>query len=321
MAPGLAVCAVLATVATVCGSFAPVLGASVIAVVLGTAMSCAVPQASRAGPGLALARSRLLQLAVVLLGMQLSLRQVASTGLRSLPVLGSTLLICLVLAHFLGHRLGIEGNLRTLIGVGTGICGASAIAAISPVIRARSADVAYAISTIFLFNVVAVLAFPPLGRALGLSQHAFGLFAGSAVNDTSSVVAAASSYGASATRIAVVVKLTRTLAIIPIALALGAPRGVVTGRGALKHIRQLVPWFLVAFLFAVVANTAGAVPDAAHAPVQHVEGFLVAMALASIGLGTDVAAIRRAGLRPLLLGLLLWVAVSVTSLAVGAIAM
>ncbi|MGW4102557.1 YeiH family protein [Streptomyces sp. NPDC004976] len=172
-------------------------------------------------PGVTTASKFVLQLSVVLLGCRLSLTQVVRVGGSSLPVMLGSLAACLTAAYFLGRRLGIGRDLRTLIGVGTSICGASAIAAVTPVIGAASVEVAYAVSTIFLFNIAAVLVFPILDRLLDMSQQAFGLFAGTAVNDTSSVVAAAT-YGDEAGQYAVVVKLTGTLLIIPICLWLAA---------------------------------------------------------------------------------------------------
>jgi uncharacterized integral membrane protein (TIGR00698 family) len=314
--PGVALAAAIAVVATGIGHALPLLGAPVAGLILGVALSRVLPARPRLQAGVAFAGRTLLQVAVVLLGSALSLRQVAHVGASSLPVMLGTLAVCLALAYLLGRWLGIGRDLRTLIGVGTGICGASAIAAVSPVIRARSADVAYAISTIFLFNLVAVLAFPPLGHLLGLSQHDFGLFAGTAVNDTSSVVAAASTYGSSATDYAVVVKLTRTLMIIPICLGLAAltHTGERDDGGLLRRVTRLVPWFLVGFIVLAALNSLGWVPSAAHAPLRDASVFLITLALAAIGLRTDVAGLRRAGSRPLLLGLLLWVAVAVTSL-------
>jgi uncharacterized integral membrane protein (TIGR00698 family) len=212
-----------------------------------------------------------------------------------------------------------------LIGVGTGICGASAIAATSPTIKAKHQDIAYAISTIFLFNIVAVLTFPFLGHALHLSQHAFGLFAGTAVNDTSSVVAAASAYGAHASQYAVVVKLTRTLMIIPICLGLAAitrrrerANGLIDATAQQSMLRRsvrLVPWFLTAFVLIATANTAGLIPAGSHHVLQQSALALITAALTAIGLSTDLSGLRRAGSRPLLLGFALWVAVTVTSLA------
>jgi uncharacterized integral membrane protein (TIGR00698 family) len=228
-----------------------------------------------------------------------------------------------MLAYLTGRRLGVSRDLRTLIGVGTGICGASAIAAVSPAIRAKHPDIAYAISTIFLFNIAAVLAFPPLGHALGLSQHAFGLFAGTAVNDTSSVVAAATTYGSQAGNYAVVVKLTRTLMIIPICLGLAALTRHRAGEPAGGHrsVLALIPWFLVGFLLSASANSIGFVPVASHHDLALTSLFLITVALAAIGMRTDFVTLRHAGPRPLLLGLLLWIAVTVTSLSLQALMM
>jgi uncharacterized integral membrane protein (TIGR00698 family) len=325
IAPGVTAAVAIAAVATVIGHFAPLLGAPVAGIVLGVLLSAALRRYPPLAPGLGYAKGFVLQLAVVVLGSQLSLRQVVHVGVGSLPVMLGTLAVCLALAFLLGRRMGIDRDLRTLIGVGTGICGASAIAAVSPVIRAKSNDIAYAISTIFLFNVAAVLIFPPLGHAFGLSQHDFGLFAGTAVNDTSSVVAAATTYGASAGNYAVVVKLTRTLMIIPICLGLAAivrrSEAADDGESAARfeeHVLvrtlKLVPWFLIGFLIVAAANTLGLVPSSSHDALQHVSLFLITVALSAIGLSTDAAALRRAGHRPLLLGLFLWVAVATTSL-------
>lgn len=320
--PGLAACLAVAAVATVAGRLVPVLGPAVCGILLGVTVSASVlrdrqsPLTRRLRPGLAVGGKQMLQLAVVLLGTQLSLADVARTGLRSLPVMVGTLAVCLIGASVIGRSLGIATDLRTLIGVGTGICGASAIAAVTPVIAAAEADVAYAVSTIFLFNIAAVLTFPLLGHALGLSQRSFGLFAGTAVNDMSSVMAAGTSYGAQAARQAVIVKLTRTLLIIPVSVGLAAHSGgrAGGGRGALR----MVPWFLAAFLAASLAQSAGLIPAAAHAPLEDLSVFGITVALTAIGLSADLRGLRRAGSRPLLLGALLWVLVSATSLGLQA---
>lgn len=324
--PGVLLAATIAVAATVVGRAVPLIGGPVAGIVLGVALSAVARRRSRFAAGLAWAAARLLQVAVALLGAQLGLREVARVGLGSLPVMLGTLTVCLALAHLLGRWLGIERDLRTLIGVGTGICGASAIATVSPVIRARGSDVAYAVTTIFVFNIAAVLSFPAIGHLLGLSQHAFGLFAGTAVNDTSSVVAAATSYGATAANYAVVVKLTRTLMIIPVTLALGAltQRRVAApasaGRaGVARQLTRLVPWFLVGFLLLAAANSAALIPAAVRVDLASVSTFLITTALVAIGMRIDPAAIRRAGTRPLLLGALLWLAVAVTSLSLQAV--
>ncbi|MER6980532.1 putative sulfate exporter family transporter, partial [Streptomyces carpinensis] len=292
-------------------------------IVLGVLVALAVRPGERLRPGIAFAGRGVLQAAVVLLGAQLSLGQVLRVGVGSLPVMVVTLAVCLATAYWLGRRLGIVRDLRTLIGVGTGICGASAIAAVTPVIGAAEAEVAYAVSTIFVFNIAAVLVFPALGHLLGLSQHAFGLFAGTAVNDMSSVVATATTYGGPAADYAVVVKLARTLLIIPVCLGLAAltRRHARTARhegGGAGPVRvgRLIPWFLVGFLVLAAVNTAGLVPSAAHGPLNTLAVFLITVALSAIGLSTEPSRLRRTGPAPLLLGGCLWLVVSATSLAV-----
>ncbi|WP_231954533.1 YeiH family protein [Actinoplanes derwentensis] len=308
---GIAAAVVLGLVATTAGLLFPLVGAPVFAIVGGVLLSpLARRRAAELRPGLDLAGGPVLQLSVVLFGAQLSLGEVLTVGARSLPVMLGTLGVCLLLAWTAGHWLGVPRDLRTLIGVGTGICGASAIAAATPAIRAKSDDVAYAISTIFLFNVAAVLLLPQIGHVLGLSQEAFGLLAGTAVNDTSSVLAAAGAYGPEAVRHAVVVKLARSLMIIPVVLVLS-----LRNRGPQVQRARLVPWFLVGFLAVAALNTGGLIPPAAQPVLHQVALLFIAVAMAAIGLRTDVAALRRTGSRPLLLGLLLWVAVVATSLA------
>ncbi len=341
LVPGLALAAAIAVVATVVGRFVPVVGAPVVGVVLGAVLGTVRRPAAVLRPGITTASKTVLQVAVVLLGAQLSLAQVATVGASSLPVMLGTLVICLVAAWGIGRALGVVGDLRTLIGVGTGICGASAIAAVTPVIGAASVEVAYAVSTIFLFNVAAVVVFPFVGHALGMSQEAFGLFAGTAVNDTSSVVAAASSYGAAAAHTAVVVKLVRTLMIIPVVLGLAwlvaRRQEVLDARAAaaadggsdvtpaaarpwtVGRVARLVPWFLVGFLVLAAVNSTGVLPGPVHPAVAAAAAFLITVALSAIGLSTDLAGFRRAGVRPLVLGGALWVVVSLSSLGLQAL--
>jgi uncharacterized integral membrane protein (TIGR00698 family) len=326
----LAVATGVAAVATAVGRFAPVVGAPVTAIVIGAVIAAVAKPGERLRPGITTAAKPVLQIAVVALGAQLSLLQVVRVGAGSLPVMLGTLAVCLAAAVLLGRWMGIKSDLRTLIGAGTGICGASAIAAVAPVIAAVETDIAYAVSTIFVFNVTAVLVFPTLGHLLGMGQESFGLFAGTAVNDMSSVVAAASVYGHAAADHAVVVKLVRTLLIIPICIGLAAiaarrARGRAQGANAdaddtaavaPKGVRplKLVPWFLVGFLILAAVNTVGVIPAGAHDPLNTLAVFLITVALAGIGLSTDLAGLRRAGHRPLLLGAALWVIVTVTSL-------
>jgi len=298
---------------------APIIGAPVIGLVVGVLIALRRRPAAPMLPGIRFCSHQVLQIAVASLGVQLTLRQAVAAGAQSLPVLVGTLVICLIAAMLVGHWLRVQSSLRTLVGVGTAICGASAIAAVTPVIDAADDDVAYALSTVFVFNAVAVVLFPLLGHALSMSQQAFGLFAGTAINDTSSVVAAGYVFGADAGQHAVVVKLTRTLFIIPICVALALQRGRSRNAGHMPSLTHLVPWFLIAFV--VVSAVVSIVPPSAslRSAFSAVAVFLVTVALAAIGLSTDVAGLRRTGPRPVLLGAVLWVIVSVSSLGLAAV--
>lgn len=319
MWPGFLLCASIAAVATVAGVFVPVLGSAIPAVVIGVVIAVLRKPAGRVAPGITYSSKFVLQLAVVLLGAQLSLTSIAVVGAESLPVMLSSLTVCLLAAWLVGRWLGIDRDMRTLIGVGTGICGASAIAAVSPVIRAKNHDISYAISTVFLFNILAVGAFPVIGRALGMTPHSFGLFAGTAVNDTSSVVAAASVFSAASLGFAVVVKLVRTLMIIPVSVGLAVMEARRSGAGSTMSpagIARLVPWFLVGFVAVACVASTGILSEAVVTAATHVSVFLVATALAAIGLSTDLAGIRRTGGKPLLLGAILSVLVACTTIGV-----
>jgi uncharacterized integral membrane protein (TIGR00698 family) len=312
-------CTAIAGVATGLGRVLPLVGGPVVGLAIGAAIALVRRPGPALRPGIAFCSHMVLQVAVAALGLQLTLGNALAAGAQSLPVLLGTLTICLVATVVVGRLLRVRSALRTLVGVGTAICGASAIAAMTPIIDAAAADVAYALSTVFVFNAVAVIVFPLIGHGLALSQQAFGLFAGTAINDTSSVVAAGSVYGAQAGQHAVVVKLTRTLFIIPICVAIALWRRRRTSASArMPPVTHLVPWFLVAFVAASalvsVVPPSMAVRDALGAASL----FLITVALAAVGLSTDLAGVRRTGPRPLLLGAILWVIVSVSSLALAA---
>jgi uncharacterized integral membrane protein (TIGR00698 family) len=314
LAPGVGFAVAVGIVGTVLGARLPVIGAPVIALLVGALAGGVVHRETNAlSAGLSFGATQLLQAAIVLLGAQISLGEVAHVGLGSVPVMLVTLTACLSVAALGGRLLRIDPELRTLIGVGTGICGASAIAAISSVTRPRATSIAYAISTIFLFNIVAVLAFPPLGHLLQMSQSDFGLFAGTAVNDTSSVVAASAAYGHDAADHAVVVKLTRTLMIVPIAGFLAMRSGLHAGSRVCR-LARLVPWFLIGFLVAATLHSTGLIDTGLGVALGHAAVLLTATALGAIGVLSDTAALRAAGIRPLLLGTILWLTVTATSL-------
>ncbi|OLR93466.1 YeiH family protein [Actinokineospora bangkokensis] len=319
--PGLLVAVAVAAVATALGAVVPLVGGPVFGIALGAAAGSLVPRLR--GPvwtdGFGFAGRVVLPLSIVVLGTGLPLGEVARVGVGSLPVMLGTLAVALGGGLMLGRLLGVGGDTRTLIAVGTGICGASAIAAAGSVLRPRQADTAYAVGTIVTFNVAAVLLFPPLGHLLHLDAQAFGLWAGTAVNDTSSVVAAGYAYGAEAGRHAVVVKLARSLMIIPVVLGLAA---LVARRGGAHGPvpwHRVVPPFLVGFLAAATLRSAGLVPDPWLPALGATGAFLVTTALAGTGLALRPADLRAAGVRPLLLGGLLWVAVAASSLGLQAL--
>lgn len=319
--PGVALSLVVATAAYFLGRLFPLVGGPVFGIVLGITIVSFRKLPESFNPGVRFAGKQLLQAAIVLLGFGLSLGQVWQTGAESLVVMLSTLAVCFAGAMLLGKVMGVSTSLTTLIGAGTGICGASAIAAVAPVIQAEELDVAYSISAVFLFNILAVFIFPAAGRALGMSQKAFGLWAGTAINDTSSVVAAAFSYGPVAGATATVVKLARTMMIIPMVAVLAAWRSYkLRSQEVGISWRAVMPWFIVWFLAASAVASLGLLPASVSGALTQAGKFLIIVALSAIGLSVDIRRFARAGWRPLAMGAMLWAMVAFTSLFVQYVA-
>ncbi|WP_240126967.1 YeiH family protein [Thermomonas alba] len=319
--PGLALSIGLAALAFALGRALPLVGGAVLGIVLGLLVRNALTLPAHTAAGIRFSGKYLLQAAVILLGFGLDLGVVVHTGLSSLAVTLVTLAVAFLTAWALARLLKVHHVLGTLIGVGTAICGGSAIAAVAPILRPDEHDTALAMSTIFLFNLLAVLLFPPLGHLLGLSDAGFGLWAGTAINDTSSVVAAGYHYSHAAGDIATVVKLARATLIIPICLALaGWQLWRARGRdGGRPELRGIVPWFILGFLAASALRSAGLVPVALLAPLHLAAEFLIVLALTAIGLSADLRRMVATGARPLLLGLGTWFAVAASSLLVQAL--
>lgn len=319
--PGLMLACSVGAVAWGLGNIWPIIGGPVFGIVLGLLIRNLLGVGVVFRQGLAFCARQVLQLSIIALGFGLSIQQVARTGLESIWVTLISVSAAFLTAWLLGRMLGISGKLKMLIGVGTAICGGSAIAAVTPVIRPEEHETAYAISTIFLFNIVAVLVFPLLGHWLNLSDTGFGLWAGTAINDTSSVVAAAYSYSQAAGDYATVVKLTRATLIIPICLVLAvlvAWKEKQQGSTGLNLVR-IFPWFILWFLVASLVRSAGLIPETMLPWLQTAAHALIIVSLTAIGLSSDMRRMAVAGIRPVLLGLGVWVAVAGSSLAVQAL--
>lgn len=314
------------------GSFSfEIIGAPVFAILIGMALSAVFPKLAGHDSlkgGIQFTSKKILQYAVILLGFGLNLGQIAQVGAQSLPVILSTVSISLLTAFVLYKLMKMDKKVSCLIGVGSSICGGSAIAATAPVIDADDEEVAQSISVIFLFNVLAALIFPTLGHnILHLSADGFALFAGTAVNDTSSVTAAASTadglYGTGSAILdgATIVKLTRTLAIIPITLVLALYRTVKakkSGGGAAKvSIKKIFPFFILFFIAAsvitTVAGTLG-VDASVFSPLKTLSKFFIVMAMAAIGLNTNLVRLVKSGGKPILSGFCCWVMITAVSL-------
>ncbi|MFG1791841.1 YeiH family protein [Nocardia sp. NPDC049149] len=318
--PGLLVAAALATVATLLGTVLPIVGGPVLALFGGVAVGVVgrrfVADTGPLGPGLTLTKQRFLAAAIVLLGLGMPVGSVLTVGRDTAVVLIGTLVAGAVAAVVVGRLLALDRESATLVAVGTTICGASAIAAATAVLKPDRHRVAYALATIFVFNVVAVLVYPPLGRLLGLSQEAFGLWAGTAINDTSSVLAAGVVFGPAAAHFAVIVKLVRSLMIVPLCVGLHlAKRRSAPDHAANTPLRQVFPLFVVLFLGASLIAGLGILPDSLTAPLARLSGWLIAAVLAAIGTGLTWQQLRTAGARPLLFGGILAVVLGTSSLA------
>jgi uncharacterized integral membrane protein (TIGR00698 family) len=316
--PGLILAIAVALVALGLGRLMPLVGGPVFGIVLGILIRNLIAPGAQFTPGIQFAGKQILQWSIIALGFGLSLNQVAKTGLESLSVTLVTMTVAFLAAWGLGRALKVHDKLKILIGVGTAICGGSAIAAVTPIIKPDENDTAFAISTIFLFNLVAVLLFPLLGHLLHLSDLGFGLWAGTAINDTSSVVAAGYSFSKQAGDYATIVKLTRATLIIPVCLVLAF---AVAWREKKKgstdfSLRRIFPWFILWFLVASAIRTAGVLPVAILPAIHVLAEFLIIVALTAIGLSANLRKMASTGVRPILLGLGVWAAVSISSLLV-----
>lgn len=323
---GILLCAVLAFPCWLLGRAFPIVGGPVAGILLGMIIAIFWGNKGRFQSGIKFTSKKVLQYAVILLGFGMNLGVILETGRQSLPIILVTISTSLLIAFAAAKLLHIPGRIATLIGVGSSICGGSAIAATAPVIDADDEEVATAISVIFLFNVIAALIFPTIGTMLGFdtaSGEAFGIFAGTAVNDTSSVTATAATWdamyglGSATLDKAVTVKLTRTLAIIPITLGLAVIRAGKGGEGGRFSFKKSFPMFILWFVAASVLTTVCmnlGVSSRLFAPLKDLSKYFIIMAMTAIGLGTDIRKLVRSGGQPIALGFACWAGIACMSL-------
>lgn len=324
---GFLLCLAISVPCWLLGKLFPVIGGAVFAIIAGMIITFFIKDKTNLQPGITFVSKKILQYAVVLLGFGLNLSVILKTGKQSLPIIITTIATSLIIAWIIHKVLHIPSKISTLVGVGSSICGGSAIAATAPVIEADDEEVAQAISVIFFYNVVAALVFPQLGALLGFSTasgDAFGIFAGTAVNDTSSVTATAATWdsmwnlGSQTLDKAVTVKLTRTLAIIPITLVLALLRArKEKNSGSSFSLKKIFPMFILYFILASVITTvavSAGVSGDVFTPLKDLSKFLIILAMSAIGLNTNIVKLIKTGAKPLLLGFACWVGITGVSL-------
>lgn len=330
MLPGVALSALIATVACLIERLLPIhiIGAAVMAMFIGMIINSYWKKDARLVPGIKFTSKKLLKFAIILLGLSLNIKVVLNVGKMSLLVMVFTLLTCFGGGYIIGKWLKLNWKLSNLISAGTGICGGSAIAAIAPTIDADDSDVAYAMSATFLFDMAMIILFPIMGRALGMSDEAFGLWAGTAVNDTSSVVATGYAFSEGAGDFATMVKLTRTLSIIPTVLTFALISFRIKRKEALKNkeasdelklnfkITKIFPWFILGFLAMAALASIFTIPTALVAITKKTSKFLMVCALAAIGLNTSFSSMKKSGVRPMMHGFIISALVVVVALVV-----
>ena len=326
---GLLLAFILAAFSKVIEGFLPggFIGASVVALFLGVLINFFWPiQETALADGVNFASKRILKFAIILLGASLNIVTILEVGKISMTVMVFTLVAAFGGGYLLGKALGLDWKLSSLISAGTGVCGGSAIAAVSPVIEAKDYQIAYAMSTTFIFDMLMIILFPLMGRALNLSDISYGLWTGTAVNDTSSVVAAGYAFSEAAGDFATMVKLTRTLSIIPIVVVFSFIQLYQTRKHALTDSKKgkqkvefdfvsVFPWFILGFVLMAIFNSIGWIPNTMALLLKDLSKFLMVVALGAIGLKTDLTEMQESGVAPILHGFLISLLVVVVSIA------
>ena len=328
--PGIAISFLIAIIALwIEGLFSVhIIGASVIAMFIGVILNSFLTKTEVFNLGTKFTSKKILKFAIILLGLSLNINTIFQVGKMSLLVMMFTLLTCFGGGYFIGRALKLNWKLSNLISAGTGICGGSAIAAIAPTIDADNNDVAYAMSATFLFDMLMIVLFPIMGRAMGMSDEAFGLWAGTAVNDTSSVVATGYAFSEAAGDFATMVKLTRTLCIIPTVVIFAFINLNIKRKEAKKQgldeselktnfsIKKIFPWFILGFVLMSIIASIFTIPEVVVTNTKTISKFLMVSALAAIGLNTSFSSIKKSGIRPMVHGFIISALVVVVALLV-----
>jgi uncharacterized integral membrane protein (TIGR00698 family) len=302
--PGIALTAAIAVAAFLARSIPGIATFSpmILAILIGIAFHNVVGTPLAARPGIVFSLRRLLRAAIVLLGFQLTLTQIASVGTTGLVIVVTTLTATFVFIVAAGRVLGVDAKLTELIAAGTSICGASAIVAANTVTEAQDEDVAYAVACVTIFGSVGMFVYPLLFRVLHLDPQAYGLWTGSSIHEIAQVVAAAFQNGQRAGEIGTMVKLARVALLAPVVFALRFKARLVADSAATKSARPALPWFVLGFIAVVCVNSAVDIPADIKKMIVTLTTFLLSVALAAMGLETDISKLYARGLRPAILG-------------------
>lgn len=313
--PGIGLSFVVALIAMFIAEALPFdfISATVLAIFIGVIINNIFSLPDTVKPGIQFSAKRLLKAFIILLGASMNLTLIFEIGGPTLLLLAFTITTAFLSSYLLGRVMNTPNRLTTLFGVGGAICGGSAITAVSPVIQAEEKEIAYSVSTVFLIDMVLILLIPLLANLLNLSDFAMGLWSGTSINDTSSVVAASFSFSQGAGEFATMVKMTRTLAIIPVVLFFSVRnnKGMST-----QKIKSIFPWFIVGFALLAFINTLGWIPSGLNEVLSVIRQYLMVMALGAIGLKTNLQSIRLLGLKPFIHSMLVSTCVILVSLLV-----
>lgn len=313
LAPGIILCATIAAAGFALrqipgvGVFSPM----ILSILIGILFHNLLGTPRRAKAGVTFTMRRLLRTAIVLLGLQLTLAQVAAVGATGIAVIAVTLAATFVFTKAAGRVLGVERGLAELIGAGTAVCGASAVIACNTVTRAHDEDVAYAVACVTVFGSLAMFLYPALALPLGLGADHYGLWAGASIHEIAQVVAAGYQQGPAAGEAATVAKLSRVLMLAPLVLSLAA---IARARGGQAGAKVPMPWFVLGFVAMMLVASFLPPPPELKSVIVTTTTFLLSMALAAMGLETDLRKLRAKGLRPLALGAVSFLFIAVFSL-------